>query len=254
MTPRHFPIAAVLCLAALPALHAQPRQPRAAACVRISLSGQVNAGQEWNAPIGENWLFRVIPIKNASGWDLVVDRTPAAGYPDALLVATPPYNSINEREIGTTYGLRAQDALGWNPRSFHFLVDPAALRRAQQLFKELNRLSRPPRPGAPAAASPADVRRSQLLANELMTLEGHAATGRFEILDARITPGIADPAPFAQNWAIESQRTQHSLEPAASGQPTPLGEFHWLKFSISLWLPANWQTPKGTQAVKAPCE
>ena len=67
-----------------------------------------------------------------SGWDMVVDRIPPAGFPDALYLATPPYNSINQREIGTTYGLRAQDAIGWNPRSFRFLTDPAAFREAQQ--------------------------------------------------------------------------------------------------------------------------
>ncbi|MGB8260716.1 MAG: hypothetical protein WCE75_10215, partial [Terracidiphilus sp.] len=111
------------------------------ACRKLVLAGEVNAGQEWRAPIGQGWVFRVLPIVAGSqpftGWDLVVDREAPAGFPDALLVATPPWNSINEREIGTTFGLRAQDALGWNPRSFHFLVDPAAFRQSQQLWRQL---------------------------------------------------------------------------------------------------------------------
>ena len=78
-----------------------------------------------------------------SGWDLVVDREPAAGFPDALLLATLPYNSINEREIGTTFGLRAQDAIGWNPRSFRFIVTPSDFREAQQLFRSLSANARP---------------------------------------------------------------------------------------------------------------
>ncbi len=111
----------------------QAGKPHAATCQRIVLTGEVSAGQEWKSTFGERWIFRVLPIDSGkieqgtagySGWDLVVDKEQGAGFPDASLVATPPYNSINEREVGTTFGLRAQDATGWNPRSFHFLTDP----------------------------------------------------------------------------------------------------------------------------------
>jgi hypothetical protein len=119
--------------------------PHAANCWRILLTGEVNAGQEWKQPFGQGWLFRVVPIQPGhtpgtpvySGWDLVVDRDPSAGYPDALLVATPPYYSISEREVATTFGLRAQDAIGWNPRSFHFLTDSEALHEGQKEFRAL---------------------------------------------------------------------------------------------------------------------
>ena len=101
--------------------------PTQAVCEKLELLGEVHAAQEWKAAFGEGWVFRLIPIHpgNAgySGWDLVVDREAGAGFPDALLLATPPYRSINEREVGTTFGVRAQDAIGWNPRSFHFLTD-----------------------------------------------------------------------------------------------------------------------------------
>ena len=110
-----------------------------ASCQKIVLTGEVSAGQEWKAAFGEGWVFRVMPIQAGkagySGWDLVVDREQGAGFPDALMLATPPYDSINEREVGTTFGLRAQDAIGWNPRSFRFLTDPAALRESQRLFR-----------------------------------------------------------------------------------------------------------------------
>src|SRR5579863_6998325 len=111
------------------------------ACSKISLAGEVQAGQEWKAEFGEGWVFRVVPVEKGSagysGWDLVVDRDPSAGYPDALLVATPPYYSISEREVGTTFGLRAQDAIGWNPRSFHLLAKPGALIESQKQFRAL---------------------------------------------------------------------------------------------------------------------
>ena len=140
--PRCWPsaLSAALFLAlAVPALAAPPRP---AACTRVELTGKVNAGQEWKASLGEGWVLRVVPIAPGSagytGWDLVVDRDPPAGFPDALLLATPPYNSINEREVGTTYGLRAQDAIGWNPRSFRFLINPADFLQGQKLFLALS--------------------------------------------------------------------------------------------------------------------
>ena len=113
----------------------------AQSCQRLVLDGDVNAGQEWSASIGQGWKFRLVPIPaldaGYSGWDLVVDRNPPAGFPDALYLATPPYNSINEREIGTTFGLRAQDAIGWNPRSFRFLTDPAAFRKRSTIISRI---------------------------------------------------------------------------------------------------------------------
>ena len=65
-------------------------------CKKMTLTGEAAAGQEWRAVIGQGWVFRVVPIQpgeNAgrsgySGWDLVVDREPPAGFPDALLVAS----------------------------------------------------------------------------------------------------------------------------------------------------------------------
>src|SRR5215469_8429130 len=111
--------------------------PPARSCQQLELRGEVTAEQEWNAAIGQGWVFRVLPIAGYSGWDLVVDRDAPAGYPDAVLLATPPYGSINEREIGTTFGLRAQDAVGWNTRSFRFLTDAAQFRQAQQWFRQI---------------------------------------------------------------------------------------------------------------------
>jgi len=72
---------------------------------QVVLTGEAGEGQQWRAAFGQGWAFRVLPIQPGpagySGWDLVVDREQPAGYPDALLLATPPYNSINEREVGT---------------------------------------------------------------------------------------------------------------------------------------------------------
>lgn len=234
--------------------------PPHAACEKVVLQGEVTAGQEWKAPIGEGWVFRVMPIdtgkpasekSNYSGWDLVVDREQPAGFPDALLLATPPYDSINEREVGTTFGMRAQDVIGWNPRSFRFLTQGADLQAAQQLFLAMRRDRQ--------VASAASGNKQQAsagsggAAGKLMEFARNSAAGQFQILDARLTPGIADAAPFAENWALRAVRTPHTFEPATGGQSTPLGRLGWMRFSITLWLPPNWKTPASLGAARSAC-
>ncbi len=260
-TSRPTALSAALILAfALPALAAPPRP---AACTRIEFTGKVNAGQEWKASLGEGWVLRVVPIAPGTagytGWDLVVDRDPPAGFPDALLLATPPYNSINEREIGTTYGLRAQDAIGWNPRSFRFLINPADFLQGQKLFLALSSQLQTPsgKPPAAGAKSPGTSSNQDpavaRLSRELMDLQSRAAAGELRILDAGLAPGIADPEPFAQSWGLRAARMQTTQVPPTGSKPTPRGELDWMHFSITLSLPAGWKPPHGLTATPAPC-
>jgi hypothetical protein len=228
----------ILALAASLSAAAQPK-----GCQKVVLEGEATAGQEWRAAFGEGWVFRVLPIAPGkagySGWDLVVDREEPAGFPDALLVATPPYDSINEREVGTTFGLRAQDAIGWNPRSFRFLRNAAAFKESQKVYRALIQAGRS-KSGTAAA-------------QRLMELERQSAAGEFRILDARLAPGISDAAPYAEHWALALPRTAHSFEAASAGKSTPLGELHWMRFSITLWLPGSWKAPKEVHVTPAGC-
>jgi hypothetical protein len=236
-----------LCLFVCTTLHAAPPK----GCIRVELQGETRAGQEWRAPIGQGWIFRMIPIHPAqspsgepwSGWDLVVDREKPVGFPDALLLATPPYNSINERELGTTFQLRSQDALGWNPRSFHFLTTPEALSEAQKLYLSLKTA-----PGRPPTASETKTMK------RLLALAGQSASGRLDILDAHIAPGMSDAAPWAQNWAQASNRTPHSNDAPYSGRSTAHGEIHWVRFMLTLTLPAAWKAPRELRTAPATCE
>ncbi len=231
----------------------QAASPRPASCERIQITGEVNRGRQWNAAFGEGWVFRVLPIvshgeADVSGWDLAVDRAHPAGYPDALLLATPPYNSIGEREIGTTFGLRAQDAIGWNPRHFHFLIRLAALREGQRAFRELNHQTQLL---GGSASVPNDAMKKATA--QLVALEHDSPRGEFRILDARIWPGAGQPAPYAQNWALQSEKTPHSDVSMMGNPPTPLGRLDWMRFSITLWLPAGWKAPQSVAASPAPC-
>jgi hypothetical protein len=209
-----------------------------AACSKIVIQGEVSFGKEWSAPIGQGWVLRLVPVQPAdkySGWDIVLDRAEPAGFPDAVLLATPPFGSLNEREIGTTFGLRAQDAIGWNPRTFRFLTDPAAFHAAQQLYFSSH--------GAVDSKSSARI----------LNLIQSASQGEFRILDSHLAPGIADPAPYAQNWALAAFRTPHQVVPPPSGQPTPRGVLVWMRFSLTLWPPPGWHVTANWTNSSPPC-
>jgi hypothetical protein len=239
-----------LAILAMTAVQGQAAAPQAPVCEKIVLSGEVKAGQEWKAAFGQGWVFRVLPIQPGkagySGWDLVVDREQPAGFPDALLVATPPYSSINQHEVGTTFGLRAQDAIGWNPRSFRFLTQPEAFKESQKLFQILGGIK--PGAQAPAASSAAGIAIERQL-----KINRESSPGQFRILDARLAPGVSDAVSYAENWALASPRTPHTFEPATAGKSTPLGELHWMRFSVTLWLPGAWKAPEQLHAQKAAC-
>jgi hypothetical protein len=210
----------------------------AESCNKLVLEGEVTSGHEWKAALGQGWLFRIVPVPpmqtGYSGWDLVVDRAQPAGFPDALYLATPPFGSINEREIATTFGLRAQDAIGWNPRTFRFLIDPKSFQDAQHAYR---------------ASSSSDTRAM----NRLLELQKNAASGELRILDARLVPGAADPAPFAQQWTLAAARTPHQIESSANGQGSARGELHFLRFRLTLWLPAKWAFPPDAHPTRSAC-
>jgi hypothetical protein len=240
----------VLGMVALAATRSQASTRQGGSCQKVVLEGEVNAGQEWKASFGGGWVFRVLPIEPGktgySGWDLVVDREQAAGFPDALLLATPPYNSINEREVGTTFGLRAQDAIGWNPRSFRFLTDPDAFRESQKLFQVWGGMKHVVE--APVASS-----REGMAIERQLKINQKSSVGQFHIVDARLTPGVADSAPYAQNWALAVSRTPHTFVPAAQGVSSPRGEMRWMRFSITLWLPVAWNVPQQLHVERSGC-
>ena len=168
---------------------------------------------------------------------------------DALLLATMPYNSINEREIGTTFGLRAQDAIGWNPRSFRFIASPGDFQEARQLFRLITANT-----GLASATGTGDPKQSDRQATaRLLEMVKHAATGEFRIVDAHIVPGVADPAQYAQTWAAPSSRTPHTIEEAPGGKSGALGALKWMRFAVTLWLPAGWVVPASVHGQRMAC-
>ena len=242
-----------------------PREFRAAGqgrpgekrCTEMVLDGEVAEKQEWWAAIGEGWEFRVLPIAGApgkgslaagygySGWDLAVDRERDGGYPDALLLASPPYASVNPREIGTTYGMRAQDAIAWMPRRFRFFTSVEEWKRAKELYGTLMQ-------GTGTNAG------SDVAGQKLLSMVGAPGVGygEFEVVDSRLVAGVGDPPAFARQWAANLGRVPHTLvqsgdrSGAAGGQ---LGELKWIRFRATLTLPGGWKYPSGLSAKATSC-
>jgi len=223
-------------------------------CRKVELMGDVKSGEEWHAAIGEGWVFRVAPIAavnghDYTGWDLVVDRMEGGGYPDALLLATPPYGSLNEREVGTTFGLRAQDAIGWNPRRFHFLTSEKDLARGRSLFARMG--------SAGGSQSGSGGKAAAESGGELLGLMKGASAGQFRVLDAKLSSGTGDGAEFARQWALRLRETPHTVEQdtgkQGQGQSSSRGELKWIRFSVTLWLPSGWRAPQGVPVAEAKC-
>jgi hypothetical protein len=250
-------------------------RPARRGCQKVVLRGEVAAGKEWRSAIGEGWVFRVLPITAASadglaghrftGWDLVMDREKGAGYPDALLLATPPYGSVNEREIGTTFGMRAQDAIAWEPRKFHFFTSMDRVAGARSLFGQM--FSSAPKGAVSEALREAKAQQVAGASLDLLNLissDPEMGYGRFSITDARLVSGVGDPPAFARVWTGHLGQVPHTLEqasPKGAGRSVAgmgfaageLGELRWIQFVATLWLPGEWKVPAGLRPETANC-
>ena len=227
-------------------------------CVAIELTGEVSKGKGWHAAIGEGWEFRVLPVPDSgrgyTGWDFAVSPAGDAQFPDALLLGTPPYGSLNEREIATTFGLRAQDAIAWEPRKFHFLATQRDLQHARELFRLVTQSS--PNGAVRNVAEQAEATR------QLLAMAGGGArlgVGEFRVLDAKLTAGVADPPAFAVQWAAHLREVPHTVEQggdageSGAAAPSSRGELHSIRFALKLTLPEPWRPPPGVTAVNPKC-
>lgn len=189
------------------ALHAQ-----GAACSSLQFDGEVEAGKSFRRAIDASHVFVLEGI--ASGW--IVRVLPVAGarpVHDYAELATPPYRSPNPLLLSTDFSFRAQDAIAWNPREFHFFTTPQQLAIATRAYEATMR--EPNRPSAGAA---------------LFTLLPQACTAELRITDARIAGGTADQSAMAAGVASHFAQTAHTLE--TNSAPTSLGRIASLRFRV----------------------
>jgi hypothetical protein len=206
-------------------------QKPAGACRRASIEGEVDAGKPFSQAIGNGLEVYLQPIH--SGWILRV--LPVAGpmpEHDYAELATPPYNSVTPLSISTDFAFRAQDAIGWNPRRFHFAASAAAYGRLYTLYGMYEKAVAMP-PGAGRASAMAKL--EQPISGEI----AKSPEGTLTILDSRLEAGTADQWRMAAAVASHFSETAHTLVQGPGTQPTPLGRLVWLRFRIELDLPAG---------------
>jgi hypothetical protein len=198
-------------------------QRQAPACRRATLEGEVDAGKPFSQSIGNGLKVYLQPIH--SGWILrILPVSATVPEHDYAELATPPYQSVTPLSISTDFAFRAQDAIGWNPRRFHFATSAAAFLELKQAYTKFEA----------AGAAPADAVQAEL-AHQI----ARASPGTFTILDAKLEAGTADQWRMAGAVASHFSETAHTLVQGPGIEATALGRLVWLRFRIELELPAG---------------
>ena len=181
-------------------------------CPSAAFEGTVEAGKSFRHAVGasQEFLLEAVP----SGWVLrVVPAHGGRGAHDFAELATPPYRSPNPLLLTTDFSFRAQDAVAWNPREFHFFTTAAQMSVAERAYAAT--LKEPNRPAAGAALYP---------------LLAEACAAELQITDARIAGGTADQTVAASTVASHFAQTAHTVDTAAP--PTKLGRILMVRFRV----------------------
>ncbi len=201
-------------------------------CRQAIVEGELNAGKPFSAALGNGLRVYFQPIH--SGW--ITRVLPVAGplpAHDYAELATPPYQSVTPLSLSTDFAFRAQDAVGWNPRRFHFATSPAAFQQLNAAFTAYQR-----DPANQAALAPQIAR---------------ATEATLTILDARLTPGTADQWMIAAGVASHFLTTAHTLVPPPDGASTPLGRLLWIRFRLTFEVPAGFTPAPGLKIMPHIC-
>lgn len=211
-------------------------------CQKIVFEGTATAGKPFVKQFGKGLEFVLDPIE--SGWVIRVEPEAVQKLSlDHAELATPPFNSVNPLLVTTDYSFRAQDVVGWNPRHFQFLTSRAAARNAEAAYRAYMK--------APEQTGNAAVQSAMQL---LATLPEKSAQGDFRILDAHLVPGTANQAQTAKFVVSHFTSTPHTLDQPANGRATPLGRVNWLRFRVTLLLPADFVPATALKGNRSQCK
>jgi hypothetical protein len=209
---------------------------KTAICTRAVVEGEAREGQKFVKVIGNGLEVMLEPL--ASGWILrilpVEGPRPEHDYAE---LASPPYRSVSPLLISTDFSFRAQDAVAWNPRHFHFAADRGMFMELSEAYREYRSMS------VPSASA----------MNKLAGLASRAPEGTVQLLDAHLVPGTGDQAKMAAVVASHFDATAHSLERPADGKGTPVGKITWIRFRISLELPEGFRADRGIVVKRYGC-
>jgi len=200
-------------------------------CQSASFEGEAKAGQSFIQPLGNGMVFDLEAVR--AGW--IVRVLPVSGARpahDAAELATPPYNSVTPLAITTDFSFRAQDALAWNPRRFQFAGDLSSFKKFEAAYTAF-------------MANPNDAAAQEKMAE----MAAAAPAAELQILDSRLVPGTANQAQMAAAVASHIEQTPHTVEQGSS----PLGAVTWVKFRVTLHLPAGFVAAKGLATDRKGC-
>lgn len=142
--------------------------PPAHASGSLEITGMVEAGQSFAAPLPRGLILELRAAKDAPpGWTITI-HPPDNAEADLVWPANEPYRGDNVRYVDTSYGKSPTEMLAWNPRKFLFYTDPAVAAIAVEWIKAQ---LWPSTGAAPPEPPPADGR------GELSILDAH--TGVF---------------------------------------------------------------------------
>jgi len=210
---------------------------KAAVCRVGVVEGELSAGREFSAELGDGLKVWFQPI--ASGWILrVIPDSGPIGAHDYAELATPPYNSVSPLSVSTDFSFRAQDAVGWNPRRFRYASSSAEFARLQAAYDRFER-------GGAKSGGAAE--------GELAEEVAKAADGKLTILDAKLVPGMADQWRMAGAVSNGFETTAHTLVQPADGRASALGKLVWVRFRVELWLPPGFGAARGLQVEQRVC-
>lgn len=183
-------------------------------CAPQQLEGEVRQGQSWQHAISADLDVKLEAVP--AGWMLrVLPRTGPRPPHDSAELANPPYRSPTPILISTDFAFRAQDAVAWNPRTFHFFPNATETREAESLYEASVR-----DPRHPSAAA------------RLLPMVANAPEGTLRIVDAEIVGGTANQTAAAATVASHLEQTAHAVR--TDLPPTPLGTLLRLRFRIGL--------------------
>jgi len=189
----------------------------------------LNAGQAFTQPLGSGLKVWFQPI--SSGWILrIVPATGPLPDHDYAELATPPYQSVTPLSISTDFSFRAQDAIGWNPRRFHFATSAADFAQLEQAYREF----------VAAGATP-----PERVQSELAHRIARSSEGTFTIVDSKLVPGTADQWRMAAAVASHFETTAHTLVEEPNHTTSGLGRVVWLRFQLNLDLPPGFRADAG---------
>jgi hypothetical protein len=200
-------------------------------CSRVEFEGDVKAGEGFEKVFAPGLKFYLEPLR--SGWIVRVLATDEPRGPhDYAELATPPYRSVSPLLLSTDWSFRAQDAVAWNPRRFHYAANRETFRKLAALYDKVM--------VGDAATS---AKAAQLVSTQ--------PEGVLQILDAKLVPGLADQAQMAATVASHLAETPHTVDQSAT--PLPLGRVEEIRFRVNLELLSGVPGNKGLNIEKMFC-